>query len=84
MGRRPRAAPPFGIAFHDDYVYVANTNEVLGFRYDLESSKRLGSAEHILDLPGMGYNHHWTRSLAFSPDGPETLYVGRISNQHRR
>ena len=20
---------PFGIAFHDDYVYVANTNEVL-------------------------------------------------------
>src|SRR5579864_7136596 len=28
---------PFGIAFHDDFVYVANTNEVLRFRYDPRS-----------------------------------------------
>ncbi len=60
---------PFGIAFHDDFVYVADTNEVLRFRYDPRTSKRLGDAESILDLPGMGYNQHWTRSLAFSPDG---------------
>jgi glucose/arabinose dehydrogenase len=65
---------PFGIAFHGDYVYVANTNEVLRFRYDPSSSKRLGNAEHILDLPGLGYNQHWTRSLAFSPDG-QKLFV---------
>ena len=43
---------PFGIAFHDDYVYVANTNEVLRFRYHPKTSKRLGDAEHILDLRG--------------------------------
>jgi glucose/arabinose dehydrogenase len=60
---------PFGIAFRDDYVYVANTNEVVRFRYDPKTSKRLSDAEHILDLPGMGYNQHWTRSLAFSADG---------------
>ena len=42
---------PFGIAFRQDYVYVANTNEVLRFRYDPRTSKRLGDAEHILDLP---------------------------------
>ena len=60
---------PFGIAFHEDYVYVADTNEVLRFRYDPKSSQRLGNAEHILDLPGWGYNQHWTRSLAFSVDG---------------
>jgi glucose/arabinose dehydrogenase len=65
---------PFGIAFHDDYVYVANTNEVLRFRCDPRTSKRLGDAEHILDLPGMGYHQHWTRSLAFSPDG-QRLFV---------
>jgi glucose/arabinose dehydrogenase len=65
---------PFGIAFHEDYVYVANTNKVLRFRYDPKTSKRLGDAEHILDLPGMGYNQHWTRSLAFSPDG-QKLFV---------
>jgi glucose/arabinose dehydrogenase len=65
---------PFGIAFHKDYVYVANTNEVLRFHYDPKTSKRLGDAEHIIDLPGMGYNQHWTRSLAFSPDG-QRLFV---------
>ena len=65
---------PFGIAFHDDYVYVANTNEVVRFRYDPKTSQRLGDAEHVLDLPGMGYNQHWTRSLAFSPDG-EKLFI---------
>src|SRR5208283_786111 len=57
---------PFGIAFRGDQVYVADTNEVLRFRYDPQSSKRLGNEEHILDLPGMGYHQHWTRSLAFS------------------
>src|SRR5579863_8775661 len=45
---------PFGIAFNGDYVYVADTNEVLRFHYDPKTSKRLGNAEHILDLPGLG------------------------------
>jgi len=60
---------PFGIVFHDDYVYVANTNGVERFRYDPRTSKRLSNAENILGLPGMGYNQHWTRSLGFSADG---------------
>jgi glucose/arabinose dehydrogenase len=65
---------PFGIAFHDDYVYIANTNEVLRFRYAPKTSRRIGDAEHILDLPGMGYHQHWTRSITFSPDG-KSLFV---------
>jgi glucose/arabinose dehydrogenase len=65
---------PFGIALHGDHVYVANTNEVVRFRYDPRTSKRLGDAEPILDLPGGGYNQHWTRSIAFSPDG-KSLFV---------
>lgn len=72
---------PFGIAFHDNYVYVANTNEVVRFLYDPKTSKRLGNAEHILDLPGFGYNQHWTRSLLFSPDGKHLfISVGSKSN----
>ena len=35
---------PFGIAFHDDYVYVGNMNEVVRFRYDKQTSKRLGES----------------------------------------
>src|SRR5579859_6869308 len=63
---------PFGIAFHDDYVYVGNMKELVRFKYDPRSSKRLGQAEHLLDLPGGG---HDTRSLAFSADG-KRLFIG--------
>jgi glucose/arabinose dehydrogenase len=62
---------PFGIAFREDYVYVGNTGEVVRFRYDKQTSKRLGEAEHILDLPQGG---HFTRTLAFNKDG-QHLYV---------
>jgi glucose/arabinose dehydrogenase len=72
---------PFGIAFHDDYVYVADTNEVLRFRFDPKTSKRLADAQPILALPGMGYRQHWTRSLAFSPDGKKLVVsVGSTDN----
>jgi glucose/arabinose dehydrogenase len=72
---------PFGVAFHEDYVYVANTNAVLRFRYDPKSSKRVGDEEHILDLPGFGYNQHWTRSLVFSMDGRKLFVsVGSATN----
>jgi glucose/arabinose dehydrogenase len=63
---------PFGIAFHDDYVYVGNTGEVVRFHYDPQTSKRTGEAEHILDLPAGGGHH--SRTLAFAKDG-QHLYI---------
>jgi glucose/arabinose dehydrogenase len=63
---------PFGIAFREDYVYVGNTSGVVRFRFDPKTSKRLGEAEPILDLPPGG---HSTRSLAFSADGAK-LFIG--------
>jgi len=69
---------PFGIAFHEEYVYVGNTNAVVRFRYDPKTSKRLGEAEHLMDLPTGG---HDTRSLAFSADGKHLFVaVGSESN----
>lgn len=62
---------PFGIAFHEDYVYIGNTNSVVRYKYDPKTSKRLGESEKIMDLPPGG---HWTRSLAFSADRKK-LYV---------
>src|SRR5258708_2999896 len=62
---------PFGIAFREDYVYAGNMNELVRFRYDPKTSKRLGEKEHLLDLPSGG---HDTRSLAFSGDG-KLLFV---------
>jgi glucose/arabinose dehydrogenase len=63
---------PFGIAFHDDYVYVGMMRELVRFKYDPKTSKRLGEAEHLMTLPGGG---HDTRSVVFSKDGKH-LFVG--------
>lgn len=55
---------PFGIVFLNGFVYVANTNELVRFPYDPASSAQPGPVQHVLDLPGFGYNQHWTRSIA--------------------
>lgn len=64
---------PFGIAFHEHYVYVGDTDAVLRFKYDPTTSKRLSGPEKIVDLPA--YGSHWTRTLTFSPDGSK-LFIG--------
>lgn len=69
---------PFGIAFHDDYVYVGTMKELVRFKYDPKTSKRLGEAENLLSLPGGG---HDTRSVVFSKDGQHVFVgVGSESN----
>ena len=69
---------PFGILFHDDYVFVGNTNEIVRFRYDSKTSKRLGEKEHLMDVPTGG---HSTRAVAFSADGKH-LFVSIGSNSN--
>jgi glucose/arabinose dehydrogenase len=69
---------PFGIAFHDDYVYVGNMTSIVRFKYDPKTSKRLGEAEKLMDVPGGG---HITRTVAFTADGKHLLVaVGSGSN----
>lgn len=68
----------FGIAFHEDYVYVGTMTELERFRYDPKTSKRLGEAEPLMKLPGGG---HITRSVAIAPDGKHLFVsVGSGSN----
>ncbi len=69
---------PFGIAFHDDYVYVGNMTSLVRFRYDKQTSKRTGEAESLMQLPGGG---HSTRTVAFSADGKKLFVsIGSSSN----
>jgi len=69
---------PFGIAFHDDYVYIGNMSSLIRFKYDPKTSQRTGEAEKLLDLPGGG---HDTRNVAITPDGKHVLIaVGSASN----
>ncbi|BCG91892.1 PQQ-dependent sugar dehydrogenase [Mesorhizobium sp. 131-2-1] len=75
---------PYGIAFYPpgdrpQWVYVANSNSVMRFAYRDGDLKAQGKLETIVqDIPS---SHHWTRDIAFSPDG-KTLYlsVGSGSN----
>jgi glucose/arabinose dehydrogenase len=68
---------PYGIAFYPPgpdprYVYVATHGAVLRYPYENGALRPSGPVEDIARLPaGAG---HWTRDLAFSPDGA-TLYV---------
>ncbi len=65
---------PLGMAFAGGYFFVGNTGEVLRFPYQAGEDKITGKGEIIADLPGRGYNQHWTRNVVVSPDG-KRLYV---------
>src|SRR6185369_3302547 len=69
---------PFGIAFYppgDDpqFLYVANTDGVIGFPYRNGDLKARGAAQHLAAhlSPGalLRGGGHWTRCIVFSPDG---------------
>ena len=42
---------PFGIAFHDEYLYVGNNDAVVRFRYVPGRIRAEGPPEHVVDLP---------------------------------
>jgi glucose/arabinose dehydrogenase len=68
---------PFGIAFHENYIYVGDTDAVLRYKFDPVNSKILGEKEKIMDLPRRG---HSTRAVTFGPDGKMYVSVGSQSN----
>ena len=70
---------PMGMAIQDGWFYVGNTDAVLRWPYKPGQKSLTGTPEKIADVPGGG--NHWTRTLAFSPDGKK-LYVtvGSASN----
>ena len=62
---------PHGLAVRGGHLWVAETGRVLRFRYDVTSHSATEPVVIIPDLPAGA--HHWTRSIAFGPDG--RLYV---------
>ncbi len=62
---------PHGLAVRDGHLWVAETGRVLRFRYDVTTHSATEPVVIVPDLPAGA--HHWTRSIAFGPDG--RLYV---------
>lgn len=72
---------PFGMAFHKDWFYVANTDSVVRFKYKAGQTKADGPPEKIVELTAGGYNQHWTRNILFSPDGTKMFVsIGSATN----
>ncbi len=71
---------PYGLAFADGKLYVANQDALVRFDYQQGQTKAGGPPTVLTQLPAE-INHHWTKSLAVSPDG-RYLYVGIGSNSN--
>ena len=71
---------PYGLAFHDGNLYVANQDELVRFDYQDGQTEASGAPTKVADLPSE-INHHWTKALTISPDG-QYLYVGIGSNSN--
>jgi glucose/arabinose dehydrogenase len=70
---------PYGLALIGNALYVAEQGALVRFDYSEGQTRASGPPEKITDLPSR-INHHWTKSLAASPDG--LLYVGIGSNSN--
>jgi len=71
---------PYGLAFHDGNLYVANQDSVVRFAYEEGQTEASGEPTKVTDLPSE-INHHWTKAMTISPDG-QYLYVGIGSNSN--
>ncbi len=68
---------PYGMAFYPPgpnprWLYVGNTDAVVRIPYHNGALEADGGAGRVVDLPNGG--GHWTRDIAFSPDG-RTMFV---------
>ena len=71
---------PYGLAFHDGNLYVANQDALVRFDYQDGQTEASGPPTQVAELPSE-INHHWTKALTISPDG-QYLYVGIGSNSN--
>lgn len=72
---------PFGMALVGDAFYVANTDALLRFDYQVGMSTLSGAARVVTELPAGPINHHWTKNILPSADGSK-MYVSVGSNSN--
>ncbi len=71
---------PYGLAFIDGRIYVANQDALVRFDYREGQTQAGGPPVQVTELPS-AINHHWTKAMTASPDG-RFLYVGIGSNSN--
>jgi len=71
---------PYGLAYVDGVIYVANQDAVVRFDYTEGQTQASGPPTTLTHLPA-AINHHWTKAMTASDDG-RFLYVGIGSNSN--
>jgi glucose/arabinose dehydrogenase len=71
---------PFGVQLIGDTLFVANTDNIVKYRYAAGETRMSDPGVVFTDLPDT-INHHWTKALLASRDG-KRLYVGVGSNSN--
>ena len=71
---------PYGLALHENWLYVAEPTSVKRYQYDPKAMTVAGKGEEIIPLRGFDRGH-WTRSLLFNKDHSKLFVtVGSGSN----
>ena len=72
----------------DNFLYVANTDALVRYRYEPGAGRIDGMPEKLLEIPSGEqtnyWNNHWTRNLIMSPDRTKLYLVGRCCHQCER
>jgi glucose/arabinose dehydrogenase len=72
---------PFGMTLVGEFLYVADTDALLRFRYQASQTRITTPGVKVADLPAWPIDHHWTKTVVASPDGSK-LYVSIGSNSN--
>jgi glucose/arabinose dehydrogenase len=72
---------PIGMVLVGNDLYIANTDAVVRVPYKTGDTEIHDAPQQVTALPAGTINHHWTKSLAASPDGKK-LFVGVGSNSN--
>lgn len=71
---------PYGLALHDGALYVADVHGVWKLAYSPDAATA-GKRTRVTQDDALGsWDDHWTRNIAFGPDG--TLYLAEGSTQN--
>ena len=68
---------PHGMAFHDGWLYVANTSHVVRVRLDGQG-QAIGTPAELASYSGGG--NHWSRTVIFGRDGAMYVSIGSSCN----
>lgn len=71
---------PFGLAFWEDYLYIAETTSLKRYKYDADSMTLTTPGEEVVSMKDFDQGH-WTRSVLFNREEKKMyLTIGSQSN----